>query len=142
MIWLPFYPCGLCKAARAFCPNVIFCKVFAYLYSCFFASIPKLFEVEEVLPTSGGQLLCLDGDNLSGSFGSGDGGIVGLEIGEEGLEVSEENLKGLFGRVVLSFDVGIDLLEDLNFLSVWEVVFRTVCYWFSAGWVKWVLVVG
>ncbi|NJK53756.1 MAG: hypothetical protein HC936_14915 [Leptolyngbyaceae cyanobacterium SU_3_3] len=110
----------------AFCPNVTFCEVFADLYTCFFASIPESFEVEEVLPTSGGQLLCLDGDNLSGSFGSGDGGIVGLEIGEEGLEVSEKNLEGLLGSVVLSFDIGIDLLKDLNFLSVWEVVFGTI----------------
>ena len=109
-----------------FCPNIIFCKMFANFDTRLFAALPKPFQVEKTFPAGRRQLLGLDSDGLSGGFGSSDGGVVGLQIGEEGLEVSEKDLEGLFGGVILSFDVGIDLLEDLNFLGVGKVVFGTV----------------
>ncbi len=58
-------------------------------------------------------------DDFEGLSFAGDVWVLGLEGGDEGLEVCDRGLGFGVSRMII-FDVGIDLLEDLDFFGVGE----------------------
>lgn len=71
---------------RAFCPDIVFGKVFANFDACFLAAVPKSLEIEEILPPL--LLLCFDKfclyfDNLRNGGCICQGGVFLLKLLDE-----------------------------------------------------------
>ncbi len=113
---------------EAFAPEVFLGEVFADFDCCFFAAVVEAFDVQEVLP------LGRSGGFEGFEFGVDDVDrlllIVNLAVPLfEGLDDLDDSRSGRLrqreeggfgGFWLLVFDVGIDLLEDLDFLGVGE----------------------
>jgi hypothetical protein len=109
-----------------FCPNAFFEVMFGDFSGSGFDRLEMAFGVEDLF-SEGGEFVGggtfdfgeFGVDDFEGLGGGGDCGVLVLEIGDEGFKVVDRGLN--FGvSCVVIFDVGIDLLEDLDFLGVGE----------------------